>query len=305
MGPVPILGPMRTAGTVCVAAIQASPMILDAGASVDKVVALLGEAAALGADLAVLPECFVSLYPEAHWGNADPALWERFYANSVEVPGPLVDRLVDACRTQGIHAVIGVNEREADRSGSVYNTMLILGPDGLLGRHRKLMPTFHERSWHAFGAGDDLDVVATPFARLGGLICWENRMPLARYAVYRGHPQIWVAPTADTSPGWQSLMGAIAIESGAFVVASCQYQPHTAYPADFPVALVDEDATGGSAIFEPSEGQAIAGPLNGQEGIVIADCDLSIGTREKRWFDVVGHYSREDVLLPRLMRSGR
>ena len=80
--------------------------------------------------------------------------------------------------------------------------MLVLGPDGLLLKHRKLMPTYHERSWHAFGNGDDLDVVATPFGRVGGLICWENRMPLARYAIYRGHPQIWVAPTADSGPGW-------------------------------------------------------------------------------------------------------
>jgi nitrilase len=179
--------------------------------------------------------------------------------------------------------------------------MLILGPDGLLLRHRKLMPTYHERSWHAFGNASDLEVVATPFARIGGLICWENRMPLARYAVYRGHPQIWVAPTADGGDGWQSLMSAIAVESGAFVVMAMKFQPQSAYPADFPVPLPDEDELTGSAIFEPVEGHVIAGPLTGREGILVAECDLNIGAREKRWFDVVGHYGREEVLLPRLM----
>jgi nitrilase len=296
-----MLPAMEGLGVVRVAAIQATPVILDADASVDKAVGLVAEAARLGADLAVFPECFVAMYPEGHWGNADGELWDRFYANAVEVPGPLVDRLIGACRTHDIRMVIGVNEREPERSGSVYNTMLILGPDGVLLRHRKLMPTYHERSWHAFGRGDDLDVVAMPFGRVGGLICWENRMPLARYAVYKGHPQIWVAPTADGADGWHSLMSAIAVESGAFVVAVRYFQPHAAYPSDFPVELADEDIETGSAIYEPSQGHAIAGPLTGEEGIILADCNLNLGAREKRWFDVVGHYSREDVLLPRLM----
>ena len=281
---------------------QAAPVILDADASVEKAIQLIGEAAALGAQLAVFPECFVSLYPQEHWGDSKE-LWDRFYASAIEVPGPHVEALVEACRTHGITAVIGVNEREPTRSGSVYNTMLILGPDGLLLRHRKLMPTFHERSWHAFGRGDDLEVVALPFARVGGLICWENRMPLARYAVYRQHPQIWVAPTADSSPGWHAIMGAIAVESGAFVVSVRSFQPHSAFPADFPVELPAEDLHMDAAVFEPAEGQPIAGPLHDEEGILIADCDLSIGAREKRWYDVVGHYGREDVLVPLLVRD--
>jgi predicted amidohydrolase len=291
---------MQSARTVRVAAVQAAPVILDAEATVDKAVRLLGEAAGLGAQLAVFPECFVSLYPQEHWGDSD-TLWDRFYTSAIEVPGPLVDRLVDACRIHGIHAVVGVNEREPTRSGSVYNTMLILGPDGLLLKHRKLMPTFHERSWHAFGSGDDLDVVATPFARVGGLICWENRMPLARYAVYRGHPEIWVAPTADSGPGWHAIASAIAVESGAYVVTVRSYQPHSAFPSDFPVPLPEEDLLMDAAVFEPSEGRPIAGPLPGEEGIMIADCDLAVGARQKRVFDVVGHYGREDVLLPRLL----
>ena len=291
---------MRVPRVVQVAAVQAAPVILDVDASVDKAITLLGEAAALGAELAVLPECFLSFYPEGHWGQADE-VWDRFYESSVEVPGPHVDRLIEACRRLDMHMVIGVNEREPARSGSVYNSMLTLGPDGLLLRHRKLMPTYHERSWHAFGNGSDLEVVAAPFARIGGLICWENRMPLARYAVYQGHPEIWAAPTADGGDGWHSLMSAIAIESGAFVVMAMKFQPHSAYPADFPIALPEEEFLTGSAIFEPEEGHVIAGPITGEEGIVIAELDLKVAAREKRWFDVAGHYSREDVLLPRLM----
>ena len=113
-----------------------------------------------------------------------------------------MDELAAACRSLGIHAVIGVNERESERPGTLYNAMLWLGPDGLLHKHRKLMPTQQERLFHGIGRGDDLRAVDTDCGRIGGLICWENRMPLARYAVYRQGPQIWVAPTADDSDGW-------------------------------------------------------------------------------------------------------
>jgi nitrilase len=194
--------------------------------------------------------------------------------------------------------VIGVNERESARPGTLYNTMLLLGPEGLLHRHRKLMPTMQERVFHGFGRGDDLDVTATPIGRIGGLICWENRMPLARWAVYGGGPQIWVAPTADDSDGWQASMRHIAIESGAFVVAVPQYIPGSAFPADFP-ATVDRERVygrGGAVIVEPTWGGVIAGPLYDREGLVMADCDLRAGLHAKRWFDVVGHYGRHDVL---------
>ena len=282
-------------------------MILDADATVDKAVRLIGEAAAQGAELVVLPEAFVALYPSNTWAR-DAAgfagwdgFWERFWASGVDVPGPLVDRLVDACREHEVHVAIGVNERESDRPGTLYNTLLILGPEGLLHRHRKLMPTMHERIFHGIGSGDDLGVVQLPGARVGGLICWENLMPLARYAVYRGGPQIWVAPTADDSDGWLASMRHIAIESGAFVVSVPQYIPANAFPADFPVPLPEGKevfGNGGAAICEPTRGNVIAGPLYGEEGIVLADCDLRSTLHAKRWFDAVGHYSREDVLLP-------
>jgi len=298
---------MAAFGTVRVAAVQAMSVVLDADASVDKAVDLIGEAAAQGAAFVVFPECFVSVYPSndwakaaATWSRAADELWERLWASSVDVDGPHVDRLAKACAEHGVHVAIGVNEREDVRPGSLYNTLLVLGPEGLLHRHRKLMPTVHERVFHGVGAGDDLDVVDLPgIGRVGGLICWENRMPLARWKVYEGGPQIWVAPTADDSDGWQASMRHIAIEAGAFVVSVPQYIPVAGFPDDFPLALPDRDVIGrgGAAIIDPY-GTVIAGPLYDAEGILVADCDLRVGLHAKRTFDVAGHYGRADVLRP-------
>jgi nitrilase len=291
--------------TVRVAAIQATPVILDAEACIDKAIALLHDAADDGVELAVLPETFVPLYPSNSWAKSAAGFsgwdefWEALWANSVDVPGPLVDRLAETCRERGLHCVIGVNEREAARPGSLYNAMLTIGPAGLLARHRKLMPTQHERLFHGVGAGDDLAVAETPIGRIGGLICWENRMPLARWAVYQGGPQIWVAPTADDSDGWLASMRHIAIESGAFVVSVPQFIPASAFPASFPVPLPEGKeifGRGGAVICEPTSGDIIAGPLYDREGMVVADCDLRHGLHAKRWFDAVGHYARTDAL---------
>ena len=295
---------MPTFDTVRVAAIQATPVVLDAEATVAKAGELLGEAAAQGARLAVLPELFVPLYQSNAWARGATAfggwdeLWERLWENSVDVGGPHVQTLVDACARHDIHCVIGVNEREDQRPGSLYNTMLTLGPEGLVHRHRKLMPTMQERIFHGVGAGDDLEAVELPgIGRVGGLICWENRMPLARYAVYEHGPQIWVAPTADDSEGWLVSMRHIAIEAGAYVVSVAQYIPAAAFPDDFPVALPDGKDTfgeGGAAIINP-RGEVVAGPLYGEEGIVLFDCDLKACLHAKRSFDAVGHYSRAEV----------
>ncbi|HZO60626.1 MAG TPA: carbon-nitrogen hydrolase family protein [Solirubrobacterales bacterium] len=295
---------MTTFETVRVAAVQATPVILDAQATVDKAARLLNEAADRGARLAVLPETFVPLYPSNAWARDAASfggwdeLWERLWVNSVEVPGELLDRLVAVCASRNLYCAIGVNERDPDRPGTLYNTLVYLGPGGLIGKHRKLMPTHHERLFHGIGAGDDLAVADTPVGRLGGLICWENRMPLARYAIYKGGPQIWVAPTADDSDGWQASMRHIAIESGAFVVSVPQYIPASAFPDDFPVPLPEGKAVfgnGGATIIAPT-GAVLEGPLYGEEGMLIADCELRLGLQTKRFFDAVGHYSREDVL---------
>jgi nitrilase len=299
---------MTVFDTVRVAAVQATPVILDAEGSIEKAVRLIGEAAGQGARLAVLPETFVPLYPSNVWARASAAfggsdvLWERLWQNSVDVPGPHTDRLVEACRQHDIHVAIGVNERESERPGSLYNTLVLLGPDGIELRHRKLVPTHQERLFHGFGAGDDLDVADTPLGRIGGLICWENRMPLARYAIYQAGPQIWVAPTADDSDGWLATMRHVAIESGAFVVSVPQYIPRAAFPDDFPLELPDQEVfgRGGAAIVEPTWGKVIAGPLYDEEGMVLADCDLREGLHAKRWFDAVGHYSATAALGDRV-----
>lgn len=293
--------------TVRVAAVQATPVILDVDRSVAKAVELIASAADAGAKLVVLPETFVSVYPSNAWARAASGfagfdeLWERLWASSLDVPGPYLERLIAACREHDVVCAIGVNERESERPGTIYNTLLVLGPQGLLQRHRKLMPTHHERLFHGIGAGDDLGVVDTAWGRIGGLICWENRMPLARYSVYRQGPQIWIAPTADDSDGWIASMRHIAIESGAFVVSVPQFIPASAFPDDFPVPLPADKPVfgrGGAVIVDPAQGDVIAGPLYDREGILYADCDLRRGLHAKRWFDAVGHYSRADVLDP-------
>ena len=225
-------------------------------------------------------------------------LWERLHANCGR--GARARSWTSWSRRASGSACTpwsGINERDG---GTLYNAFLLIGPDGLLHKHRKLMPTQHERLFHGIGAGDDLQPVETPVGRVGGLICWENRMPLARWAVYQGAPQIWVAPTADDSDGWIASMRHIAIESGAFVVSVPQYIPGSAFPDDFPVEVDRDDVygRGGAVIVEPTWGEVIAGPLYDAEGILYADCDLRVGLHAKRWFDAVGHYSRTDVLSP-------
>ena len=296
---------------VRIAAVQAAPVVLDLEASVEKACTLLAEAASREVDLAVFPECFLSIYPSARWSSAmladddaRVAIWQRMWDSAVEVDGEAVDRLVAACDEHGIHCAIGVNEREAGRpGGTLYNTLLLLGPGGVIHRHRKLMPTFQERLFHGFGDGSDLQVVETPAGRIGGLICWENRMPLARYAVYRGGPQIWLAPTADYGDGWIALARTIAVEAGAFVVGVCQYTTAEDYPADFPLDLDGSRpvSAGWSCIIAPG-GTMLEGPLLDGEGMLVAECDLGAIAGDKQWFDVVGHYAREDVLLPLLTR---
>ena len=294
---------MESLPVVRVAAAQAMPVVLDLEASLDKAVGLIAEAAAQDVELVVFPETFLSLTrrtpgPTSREGTATPSGSASGGAAS-RSRGPAVDRLVAACREHDLLCAIGVNERELDRPGSVYNSLLLLGPDGVLHRHRKLMPTHHERLFHGVGAGDDLDVADTRVGRVGGLICWENRMPLARWAVYQGGPQIWLAPTADDSEGWQATIRHIAIESGAFVVSVPQYI-QSRLPRRLPWPLPDSDVfgRGGAAVVAPGTGDVIAGPLYDQEGLVVAECDLRQTLHAKRWFDVAGHYSRADVLWP-------
>lgn len=299
---------MSTRGTVRVAAVQATPVVLDAEATLARTIELVGAAAADGATLVVLPETFFSLYPSGAWAAAAATwtpgcdeLWARLWDSAVDVGGPVVRALTATCAELGVHVALGVNEREDARPGSLYNTLLVIGPDGVVLKHRKTMPTMHERVFHGVGAGDDLDVVQLPGGpRVGGLLCWENWMPLARWRIHQGGPQIWLAPTADDSDRWLASMRYLATEAGAYVVSVPQYIPASAFPADFPLPLPEGEEVfgrGGVCVVSPS-GSVIAGPTYDQEATLVVDCDLDAALAAKRYFDAAGHYSRADVLAP-------
>jgi nitrilase len=293
---------------VKVACVQAEPVVFDRDATIDRLAARTAEAAAQGAELVVFPETFVPVYPSSVWARAlagwgDPrakAAFAQLADSGVEVPGPAADRIGQVAREHGAWVVVGVNELDPARNGTVYNTLLYFGPDGALAsRHRKLVPTNHERLVWGQGDGGGLRAIETPLGRLGGLICWENYMPLARFSLYESGVEIYVAATADDSDEWQATLVHLARESRAFVVAPCHFQRASAYPPDFPLAelLVGHDLVGrgGSAILAP-DGSYLAGPLYGEEGILYAELDPSRLREERQRFDPAGHYHRPDVL---------
>ncbi len=220
----------------------------------------------------------------------------------MDVPGPATTRLGQAARNAGIHLAIGVIERDGDFSGgTLYCTLLYFGPDGrLLGKHRKLKPTGAERLIWGEGDGSTLTVLDTPMGKVGGLICWENYMPLARMALYGKGVEIYLAPTADARETWQATVRHIACEGRCFVLSCNQFVTKTMYPADLPLRheLADQPeimSRGGSVILGPL-GDVLAGPLFDAEGILTAQLDLAEVARGKLDFDVVGHYARPDVL---------
>src|SRR3954447_14067415 len=237
--------------TVRVACVQAEPAILDRAATLDKLAALTAEAKQNGAQLVVFPETFVPAYPSSAWarflaGWADPRAKGAFAMlarESLEVPGPDTDRLGAIARENEVWLVTGVNERDPARPGTLYNALLYHAPDGTLAvHHRKLVPTNHERLIWGAGDGGGLRAIDAGLARLGGLICWENYMPLARFALYESGVEIYVASTADDGAAWQATLVHIARESRAYVVAPAHFQRESAYPKDFPLAAEIEGA---------------------------------------------------------------
>jgi nitrilase len=293
---------------VRVACVQAEPAVLNREATIDKLVRLTAEAAAAGAQLVVFPETFVPAYPSSIWaqalsGWAVPGAKEAFALlarESLEVPGPGADRIGQAAREHGVWIVTGVNEVDPERPATIYNSLLYHAPDGTLAlKHRKLVPTNHERLVWGQGDGGGLRALPTQLGRIGGLICWENYMPLARFALYESGVEIYVASTADDGDAWQQTLVHIARESRAFVVAPSHFQRASAYPADFPlrdlIADADVIGRGGSAILGP-DGAYLAGPLYGEEGILYADLEPARLWEERQRFDPAGHYHRPDIL---------
>src|SRR5262245_19817358 len=287
--------------TVRVACAQVEPVIFDRKATIDKLESVAAEAAAGGAELVLFPETFVPAYPSSRWartlavwGEGGKELWARLARASVVVPSAETERLGAAAREHGLVLAVGVNELDG---GTLYNTLLVFMPDGELAlRHRKLMPTNHERMVWGLGDGGGLGTVDTGAGRVGGLICWENFMPLARAALYESGVEIYLAPTADDSETWHDSMRHIARESRAFVLSCCVYQRASSYPDD--VAIADGPdllGRGGSAILGP-DGAYLAGPLWDEEGLLFADLDPDRLFAERQRFDAAGHYSRPDVL---------
>ena len=300
---------MSPTPTIKVAVVQAASVLFDAAASVAKACRLTQEAAGAGAELVLFPEAFVPAYPRGFGfgmvvGSRHPdgrMLWQRFWENSVEVPGPLTEQLGQAAKEAGVHLAIGVIERDSTYSrGTLYCTLLYFGPDGrLLGKHRKLKPTGAERLIWGEGDGSTLSVLDTALGRIGGLICWENYMPLARMALYQQGVELYLAPTADSRDTWQATLRHIACEGRCFVLGCNQYVTTDMVPADLPclAELAAQPAVmcrGGSVIVSPL-GEVIAGPLYDQEGILYADLDMGEIVRGKLDFDVAGHYARPDV----------
>ena len=293
---------------VTVACVQAEPVILDRDATIEKHAALAAEAAGNGAKLLVFPEAFVPAYPSSAWakalaGWADPrakAAFALLARESVEVPGPAAERLGEIAREHQVWLVTGVTEIDPERPGTLYNTLLYHDPEGSLAlHHRKLVPTNHERLIWGQGDGRGLRAIETGFGRLGGLICWENYMPLARFSLYESGVEIYVASTADDADAWQATLVHIARESRAFVVAPSHFQRAAAYPEDFPLRDelegLDVIGRGGSAILAP-DGEYLAGPLYDEEGILYAELDPARLLAERQRFDPAGHYHRPDVL---------
>jgi nitrilase len=287
--------------TVRVACVQAEPVIFERDATIAKLAGLARDAAAGGAALALFPETFVPVYPSNRWarhlahGSDGAKLWARLAQQSVELPS---EPLAAAARDAGIWLAVGVNELER---GTLYNSLLLYAPDGTLAlHHRKLVPTNHERLVWGQGDGRGLETVDTGAARVGGLICWENLMPLARFALYERGVEIYLAPTADDSEDWHDSMRHIARESRAFVLSSCVFQRASSYPDDVPLAEGGELlGRGGSAILAP-DGSYLAGPLWDEEGILYADLDPAVLYAARQRFDPAGHYHRPDVLSLRV-----
>ncbi|MDP6776553.1 MAG: carbon-nitrogen hydrolase family protein [Candidatus Latescibacteria bacterium] len=292
-----------------VAVVQTSPVFFNREATVEKTCGLVAEAATEGVNLILFPEALIPAYPRGlsfgtrvgSRSGSGRLTWQRYWDNAVDVPGPATEALGAAAQEADSYLTVGVIERDSQfSSGTLYCTLLYFGPDGrLLGKHRKLKPTAGERIVWGEGDGSTLTVIDTEMGRVGGLICWENYMPLARMAMYAKGVDIYLAPTADARDSWQATMRHIACEGRCFVLGCNQFVTKSMYPEDLEGredldGLPEVLCRGGSVIVSPL-GEVIAGPLFDREGVLTAELDLGEIPRSRLDFDVVGHYARPDV----------
>ncbi|HZD92779.1 MAG TPA: nitrilase-related carbon-nitrogen hydrolase [Candidatus Sulfotelmatobacter sp.] len=289
---------------VTVAVVQAASVAFDRKRTLEKALDLTRAAARQGAKLVLFPEAFVSGYPRgldfgavvgsrSEEGRED---FKRYFESAVEVPGPAVDILSKAARSNAVYLVMGIIERER---GTLYCCVLFFAPDGtFLGKHRKVMPTASERLIWGYGDGSTLPVFSTPFGRLGAVICWENYMPLLRTYMYSQGIEIYCAPTADHRDTWSATMQHIAAEGRCFVLGCNQFNRRRDFPKTYRTAFGEKPETvisrGGSCILDPF-GRFLAGPDFEDETILVAELDRSLLPKAKFDFDAVGHYSRPDI----------
>ena len=278
--------------------------MFDLERSLQKAQALAADAARQGAKLVLFPEAFLSGYPRgldfgavvgsrSDKGRED---FHRYWESSVDVPGPVVDRLARTAREGSIYLVMGAIEREG---GTLYCSVLFFAPDGtFLGKHRKVMPTGSERLVWGFGDGSTLPVFDTPLGRVGAVICWENYLPLMRTAMYAKGIEIYCAPTADARDLWLASMRHIAVEGRCFVLSCNQFNRKSDFPPEYQGGFDgDSDVVvtrGGSCIVDPF-GNFLAGPNTEGEAILIAEIDRGQIVRGKYDLDIVGHYARPDI----------
>jgi nitrilase len=290
--------------TLIAAVAQTATVLLDTPATVEKALGLMGEAAKGGAQLLVFPEAFIGGYPKGadfhiYLGGRTTegrAEFKRYFDAAVTVDGPELAQLAKAAARHRLYAVVGIIERDG---GTLYCTAVYLGPQGILGKHRKLMPTALERLVWGFGDGSTLAAVDTPFGKLGAVICWENYMPALRMAMYQQRVALYCAPTADDRDSWGATMRHVALEGRCFVLSACQHLRRSQFPADLIANRLPEPADtvlmrGGSMIIDPL-GKVLAGPVFNEDAMLTAQLDLSLIPMGQMDFDVVGHYARPDV----------
>ena len=286
------------------AVVQTGSAMFDVERTLAKVEQNVVAASKQDSQLIVFPEAFVSAYPKGLQFGASVGArmpegreeYRRYFESAIEVPSVWSDRLGQIAGDLKQYLVVGVIERDG---GTLYCTVLFLAPDGgLLGKHRKLMPTAAERLIWGFGDGSTLPVFDTPFGRLGAVICWENYMPLLRMAMYAKGIQIYCAPTADSRPTWVASMQHIAMEGRCFVLSACQHLRRSDAPQNYAaVQGNDPDAVlmrGGSCIVGPL-GEVLAGPVLDEDALLVHELDFGDLSRGKYDFDVVGHYARPDI----------
>lgn len=290
---------------VKVGVVQATPALFDIEKTISIVLEWIEKSATEGCELVLFPESFIPCYPRGldfdsvvgRRSDKSRNQWLEYWENSFDVTSEHTATISAAVKKAGIYVALGVTERE-NIGGSLHCSLLYFDKNGdLRGKHRKLKPTGLERYIWAESDGSTLVSFDTPIGKIGGLICWENYMPLARMSMYQQGIEIYLAPTADSRESWQSTMQHIALEGRCFVLACNQFIKKSDYPEKYQADLVGEPdimSSGGSVILSPM-GEILAGPLWHQEGLLTAELDFSLLAKSKLDFDVVGHYSRQDV----------